>query len=81
MSEGLRIPSTDERPMEVLGTPDDPLAKLADLSFEPHYVEVPAPRGGRLRIHFVTFEAGVGNFAIEERPAEVCERLLDPIRG
>ena len=39
--------------MEVLTTPDERFEKLADFPFEPHYVEVPAPRGGTLRMHYL----------------------------
>ncbi|MEJ2711052.1 MAG: haloalkane dehalogenase [Anaerolineales bacterium] len=39
--------------MKILRTPDDRFANLPDFPFEPHYVEVPAGDGDRLRIHYL----------------------------
>jgi haloalkane dehalogenase len=39
--------------MRALRTPDDRFADLAGYSFEPHYVEVDAGDGDRLRVHYV----------------------------
>ena len=42
-------------PMEILHTPDDRFAHLADYEFEPHYVSVPAGGGSQqvLRVHYL----------------------------
>ena len=39
--------------MDVLRTPDDRFAGLADFAFAPHYREVAAADGTRLRLHFL----------------------------
>jgi haloalkane dehalogenase len=39
--------------MRALRTPDDRFASLPGYPFEPHYVEVPDPEGGTLRVHYV----------------------------
>jgi len=39
--------------MELLRTPDECFAGLADYPFEAHYAEVPSGDGGRLRVHYV----------------------------
>jgi haloalkane dehalogenase len=47
--------------MECVRTPDERFEKLPDYAFAPHYLEVPDPEGGRLRIHYV--DEGPGNAA------------------
>jgi haloalkane dehalogenase len=39
--------------METLRTPDERFADLPGFPFSPHYLEVPDPEGGSLRVHYV----------------------------
>jgi haloalkane dehalogenase len=39
--------------VKVLRTPDDRFQRLPGFDFEPHYVEVPAPNGETLRMHYL----------------------------
>jgi haloalkane dehalogenase len=39
--------------METLRTPDERFADLPGFPFSPHYVDVPDPEGGSLRVHYV----------------------------
>src|SRR5689334_19272290 len=39
--------------MQALRTPDERFARLPDYPFAPHYVEVPAPSGAPLRLHYL----------------------------
>jgi haloalkane dehalogenase len=39
--------------MDALRTPDDRFDQLPDFAFSPHYVEVPAGDGSRLRMHYL----------------------------
>ncbi|WP_433990406.1 Haloalkane dehalogenase (plasmid) [Pseudoseohaeicola sp. NH-UV-7] len=39
--------------MQALRTPDARLDNLSDYPFAPHYVDVPDPDGGRLRLHYL----------------------------
>ncbi len=54
-------------PMEILRTPEDRFAHLADYEFEPHYVSVPAGDGSHqvLRVHY-----------LDEGPRDSDELLL-----
>ncbi len=42
--------------MHILRTPDDRLVGLPNYPFEPHYVEVEAGGGARLRVHYLDDE-------------------------
>ena len=42
-----------EHRMDILRTPDDRFVDLPDFPFDPHYVEVEAGDGSRLRIHYL----------------------------
>ncbi len=51
--------------MEILRTPDERFADLADFAFEPHYAEIPDLEGGTLRVHY-----------LDEGPADAAPVLL-----